>query len=344
MKSDARSWKADVQQQVRTQAVRAVLSGKRQVEVAVTFGVTRQAVGKWMVRYKAGGVRQLRARKRGRPMTGGRLSGVQAAAVVRLITDRCPEQLKLPFALWTRGAVQMLIRRRFGIGLSLSTVGRCLARWGFTPQKPRQRAYERDPEAIERWLREQYPAIRAAAKRQKARIYWGDEMGLRSDHQGGRSYAPRGQTPVIPGTGRRFGCNMISAITNRGHLTFMIFKTSLNERLFIRFLRRLCRQTAGRKLFLIVDSHPVHRGGKVARWVATHARQIRLFFLPGYSPELNPDEILNQDVKANTLTRRRPRHVSQLMRNVRGFLGRRRDDPERVRRYFREPHVRYAAA
>ena len=343
MKKDARSLSQQAQEALRRRAVHAILDGMKQVEAARVFGVTRQAVGIWMRKYREGGEKALRAGTRGRPRTGGRLKGWQAATICTLIRDRHPEQLKLPFVLWTAGAVRQLIRRRFQIRYSVRTVQRYLKAWGFTPQKPRRRAWEQDDAAVQRWLREEYPAIRKEAKRQKARIYWGDEMGVRSDHQAGRSYGLRGHTPVVPGTGQRFGCNMISAITNRGDLSFMVFKRRFVTDVFLQFLRRIVKQ-AGRRVFLIIDNHPVHRSRKVQRWLAAHAHTIRVFYLPGYSPELNPDEMLNNDVKANAAGRRRPHNQKKLMQNVRGYLRRRKNKPEVVKRYFHAKSVRYAAA
>lgn len=234
------------------------------------------------------------------------------------------------------------MNRRFGLRLSVWTVGRYLRRWGFTPQKPLRRAYERDPVAVRRWLKKQYPAIRALARRERATIFWGDETGMRSDHQAGRSWGRRGQSPVIPGTGKRFRCNLISAITNRGKLAFMVFDGRFTAGVLVGFLRRLVRH-AGRKAFLILDEHPVHVAERVERWVARHRRRIRLFFLPGYSPELNPDELLNQDVKTNAVGRKRPRDKTELMSNVRRHLWSTQRRPQKVRRYFRHPSVRYAA-
>lgn len=343
MTKDARSLSSQAQEELRKRAVAAVRSGMTQIETARVFGVTRQAVGIWMRKRRQGGEKALSAGIKGRPRTGGRLTGWQAATICRLVRDRHPEQLKLPFVLWTAGAVQQLIRRKFQIEYSDRTVQRYLKAWGFTPQKPRRRAWEQDDAAVQRWLREEYPAIRAAAKREKARIYWGDEMGVRSDHQAGRSYAPKGQTPVVPGTGKRFGCNTVSAITNRGDLAFMVFKGRMDVRVFLRFLRRLVKQ-AGRRVFLILDRHPVHRSRAVQRWLAEHAEVIRVFYLPSYSPELNPDEMLNHDVKANASGRRRPHDQTQLMDNVRRYLQNRKSNPELVKRYFHEKSVRYAAA
>jgi len=338
---DARSLPAVAQEDLRLKAVKAVLDGKRRVEVAKIFGVTRQAVGKWVKAYREKGPQALKAKKQGRPR-GGSLLPWQAAQIAKTITDRCPDQLKLPFYLWTREAVAELIERRFGIRLSLSTVGRYLIRWGFTPQKPLRKAFEQNPQEVRRWLEEDYPAIRLRAKREKAEIYWADEMGLRSDHATGRSYGRRGHSPVIPGTGRRFRCNMISGVTNRGRLNFMVFSKHFQADVFLEFIRRLLRQSK-RKIFLIVDKHPVHRSKKVKGWLEKNHRDIRLFFLPSYSPELNPDELLNQDVKSNSVGRQRPRNQRELISNVRGYLRSRQRQPHIVRKYFHEKHVRYAA-
>ncbi len=338
---DARSLPSIAQEDLRQKAVKAVMDGRKQVEVARILGVTRQNVGKWVRKFREGGEKALKARKKGRPK-GGRLLPWQAAQIARTVTDHHPEQLKLPFYLWTREAVGRLIEQRFSLRLSVWTVGRYLARWGFTAQKPVRRAYEQNPEAVRYWLEEDYPAIQKEAKREKALIYWGDETGLRSDHVVGRSYGRCGQTPVIPGTGQRFGCNMISAITNQGHLNFMVFKCRFDTNVFLEFLRRLVRQIK-RKVFLITDSHPVHCGTKAKNWIQKHADQIRLFYLPGYSPELNPDELLNQDVKSNAVGRRRARDQRELLANTRSYLWSRQRQPHIVKRYFREKHVRYAA-
>lgn len=338
---DARSLPAIAQEDLRRKAVKAVLDGKKQVEVAKLFCVTRQAVGKWMKAYREGGTKALKAKKKGRPK-GGSLLPWQAAQIAKALVDRNPDQLKLPFYLWTREAVAQLIERRFGIRLSIWTVGRYLARWGFTPQKPLRRAFEQKPEEVRRWLKEEYPAIRKQAKLEKAEIYWGDEMGLRSDHAVGRSYGRRGQTPIIPGTGQRFGCNMISSITNRGRLNFMVFKKRFRSEVFTDFLRRLVRQSK-HKIFLIVDSHPVHRSRKVKKWLEKNNHHIHLFFLPSYSPELNPDEVLNQDVKSNAVGRRRASNKQELISNVRKYLRSRQRQPRIIRQYFQEKHVRYAA-
>ena len=339
---DFRSLAPQAQEEIRFKAMAALKAGRSKTEVARIFGVTRQAIHGWVARQKRAGVRALRAGRRGRPI-GGRLTGKREKLICRVIEDHCPDQLKLPFYLWTREAVGHLIRRRFGVKLSVWTVGRFLARWGFTPQKPTRQAFEQDPQAVRSWLARQYPAIRALARRERAAIFWADEMGLRADHAAGRSFSPRGKTPVILGTGQRFRCNMISAITNRGHLQFMVFKDRFTTAVFLKFLRRLRRQNR-QKIFLIIDGHPVHIAKSTRRWFKEHQTAMRVYFLPGYSPELNPDEYLNQDVKTNAVGRTRPLDRQELIGNVRAYLRSTQAHRSSVKRYFQAKQVRYASA
>jgi transposase len=339
---DARTLDVAALQLLRRQVVKAVRAGMTQTQAARTFGASLRAVSKWMRLDRGGGLRALKLKRRGRRPGAGCLNARQAERIRGLVIDRLPDQLKLPFYLWTRAAVVALIRREYGIEVSRVTVGRYLKRWGLSPQKPVRRAYERDEVDIARWLKHDYPAIARQAKREKATIYWGDEMGLRSDHVTGTSYAPVGQTPVVRATGQRFGCNMISAITNKGALTFMVFKEKFAAPVFLEFLERLLKQVPGR-ITLIVDGHPVHRSGTVTRFVAQHQARLRLIRLPGYCPELNPDELLNQDVKTNGLGKHRPTHRTALMQIVRRHLHRRQKQPHVIRNLFLEKHVRYAA-
>jgi transposase len=342
---DARSLSPLAKEALRKRAVQAYLTGGlTQTQVAAAFGVHRSALTKWLAAYRAAGDTALDARPKG-PAKGTRtlLTPKQAEQIRQLIIDKCPEQLKLPFYLWSREAVQSLILRKCGVAVSINTAGNYLRAWGFTVQKPVRRAYEQNAAAVQRWLVEEYPTLQKRAKAEKAVIYWGDEMGLRSDDQVGRSYGVRGQTPVIPGTGQRFGCNMISAITNLGHLSFQVFEGSFNVKVFLGFLTRLLKQ-AKRKVFLIVDGHPVHRAKLVQAWRAAHTEEIEIIYLPGYSPELNPDEMLNQDVKASALRQRRPKNVRQLKADVRSYLFSTQKRPDVVRSYFEERHVQYAKA
>lgn len=338
---DARSLSPEAKEVLRQRAVRAVREGMSQRDAGRIFGVSRAAVNGWVRAFRQQGARGLRAKPMGRPR-GTRLAPHQAALTVRTIVGRCPDQLRLPFALWTREAVQQWLRQRFGLTVSVWTVGRYLKRWGLTPQKPMRRAFEQHPEAVRRWLEEEYPVIRARAKREGAELHWGDEMGLRSDHQAGRSWGRRGQTPVIPGTELRCRCNVISTITNRGQLAFMVFTESFTVVVCLRFLRRLLRH-ARRKVCWIVDRHPVHKAATVTCWLHRHRDRIDRIFLPAYSPELNSDELLNQDVKTNALGRRRPHDQTEMVCTTQSYLRSTQRRPGIVRRYFDETHVRYAA-
>ena len=338
---DARQLPPKAQEDLRRKTVAAVRAGKSKAEAARLFGVARQTVPTWINAYQARAAAGLKGRRRGR-RPGKALDGRQAARIRRRIRDRHPDQLKLPFYLWTREAVQELIAREFGLAVSVWTVGRYLRDWSFTPQKPARRALEQNQRAVRRWLREDYPALRKQAKAENAEIYWEDEMGLRSDHAAGRSYAPRGRSPTIRISGKRFGCNMISAISNRGRLYFSVFRGTFSTKVLLAFLRRLIKQV-DRKIFLIFDGHPAHRARAVTVWLARHSERIRIFRLPTYSPELNPDEYLNQDVKRNAAGGRRPRDKEEMVSNVRGYLRSTQRQPTLVSNYFHAEPVRYAA-
>jgi transposase len=307
--------------------------------------VSRQSVNGWVSAYESEGEAALEARRRGRrPREQMLLSDRQQTTICRLIREKNPDQLRLPGFLWTREAVAELIERRYGERLALTTVGNYLRRWGFSPQKPVRRAFEQDPEAVALWTTVLYPKIARRAKREGALILWADEMGLRSDHATGRSFSPVGRTPVIAGTGQRFSANVISALSNRGQLYFMVFSGRMNAPLFVSFLKRLVKQTRGRKVYLIVDGHPTHKARIVKAFLSDHAEQLELHFLPPYSPELNPDELLNNDVKSNALGRRRPRSRDEMIADTRSHLRRRQKQPQVVSNFFNEEHVRYAAA
>lgn len=327
---------------MRRQVVLAVRSGMTQVQAARVHGLSLRAVQKACAKARTGTLKALQTDDRGRPSGHTLLSAVQQAKVRGIIVGKLPDQLKLPFYLWTRQAVAALVKRQCGVELSATTVGRYLKAWGMTAQKPVRRAYERNDTAIAAWLQQQYPQLAKQAKREGAQIYWGDEMGLRSDHVSGKSYAPAGQTPLIRATGQRFGCNMISAITNKGSLAFMVFEGKFHAAMFTKFLGRLLRQASG-KICLIVDGHPVHKSKLVREFVQSHAARLQLVLLPGYCPELNPDELLNQDVKTNALGKSRPANKQEMMRAVRSHLHRRQKQPTLIGNLFKEKHVQYAA-
>lgn len=312
-----------------------------QKQCAEIFGITERAVNKIWNGYKAAGKRSLYSKKRG-VRQGIKINGKQAAEVRMLIKDKLPDQLKLPFGLWTREAVQQLIKRRFGIELSRWQVGRYLKGWGYTPQKPIAKAFEQKPELVKQWLEKEFPALKKRAAKEKAIIYFGDETGMRSDHQAGRSYAPAGETPVIKKTGKRFSLNMISALSNRGHLQFMIIHDRFNSEVFKTFLQQMIKYSR-QKIYFVTDGHPAHKTKSLKEWLALNKKHIEVFFLPPYSPELNPQEYVNQDVKTNVIGKQRPINKEQMRNNVEEFMNNRKNDKRQVQKYFHVSHVRYAA-
>jgi transposase len=317
--------------------------GMTQAEAALVVGVHRQTVNVWQQRYRERGEDGLLDGRRVSPRRGrGRLSGDEARQVRDWIAEGTPDQLELPFGLWTSRAVRELVERRFGKRLGLSTVPLYLRRWGLTPQKPLVRAKERSAAAIAAWLERDYPAIAKRARAARAVIYWGDETGLSNQDQIGRSWAPKGRTPVIARTAKRVTRSMIAAVSNRGLVRFMLYEGALNADRFIDFLRRLVRD-AGRKVVLIVDNLKVHKAGKVRAWLESHRHEIELFYLPAYAPDHNPTEYLNNDLKQALRQKPQPDSKDELIRNTRSVLRTIQRSPERVRAYFKPEPVRYAA-
>ena len=280
IRRDFRTLAPATQAELRRIAVAMVRAGKTRVEAAATVGVNRRFVGQWVKVAAQGGEAVLAGRRRGRrPGEQKALSAAQEEGLRYLIARGCPDQFGLSFALWTRQAVRALIARETGVWLTLPVVGRYLRAWGFTAQRPARRATERQDETICAWLENTYPAIARKAKAQGCEIQWADETGLSSRANYGRSFAPRGHTPVIRRPGKRFSQSMISSLTNQGKLRFMIYEGAIKAPIFLNFLQRLVREAA-RKLFVIVDNLPVHRAHRVTAWVQNHADQIELFYLP----------------------------------------------------------------
>jgi transposase len=332
------------QEDLRRRVVAAVLDGMTQVEAASVFRVSTQSVSAWMKTYRKHGAKGLAARRRGRrPEEQKALSARQQRKICRIVREHTPDRFGLDGFLWTRALVRDLITARCGVTLSLTTVGKYLRDWGLTWQKPVRKAFEQDPAAVTGWLTDVYPAIVRQARAEKAIIFWADQTGLRSDHVTGRTWGPVGATPVVAATGQRFGVSVMSAIGNKGELFFTVYTGRMNSARFCAFLDRLIRQMNGRKIHLIVDRHPAHRAKATTAWLAEHAEQIQLHFLPGYSPELNPDELLNGDLKRAVLGKKRPTSRAELIGAVRAHLHKLQKLPARVRGFFGKPEVRYAA-
>ena len=340
MKVDGRTVNRSKLEERRIEAVMRVQAGEAPTAVAREMGLYTNRIFIWLAAYRSGGWQALRARKAmGRPK---RLDAKEIRWIYDAVTSKTPLQFKLPFALWTRAQIRTLIAQRFAVKLSLVSVGRLLAQLGLTCQRPLFRAYQQDSSLVEHWLKEEYPKIRARAKREKAEIFFEDESGVRSDFHSGTTWAPKGKTPVVRVTGQRFSLNMISAVSPRGELRFMVVRGGVNAGVFIDFLKRLMHGQR-RPVYLIVDGHPSHRSKKVKAYVESLQGKLRLFFLPPYSPELNPDELVWNDVKNNGVGRTLVRGPADLMRAVVGRLRYLQKCPAVVRSFFEHPETRYAA-
>jgi len=325
------------------QVVRLRKGGRTYDEIAEITGLSKTGVFNICKRHGEHCAKALHDTPGGRKFGEDRLlSPEQEKLAQKLIADKTPDQLKMPYALWTRAAVAELIEQRFALKLSVRTMGKYLARWGFTPQKPMKKAYEQSPAAVSQWLQQDYPAIAARAKREGAEIHWGDESGLRSDDVRGRGFAPKGQTPVVRVNNKRHGLSIISTVTNKGQMRWRIFDGALNTTILIDFLRRLIKGQS-RKVFLILDNLRVHHAKPVKAWLAEHKDEIEIFYLPSYSPELNPDEMANADIKQAVTKLAPARTKKQLVDAAARHLRSVQRQPERIRKYFEHDPVRYAA-
>ena len=340
---DARSLSPEELGDRRKQAVILRKQGMTYAEIGKIVGVNRNTVSKWWSLWKEGGTRKLKVGKPGRPKGSGCTLDREMQNKVRACLVECtPDQLHFNFALWTRAAVQELINHLFGIRMPIRTVGHYLWQWGFTPQKPVKRAYERSEKKIQQWLRKEYPAIEPRALKEKAEIHWGDETGICSQDQIGRGYAPRGKTPERRHMGKRERINMISTVTKLGKIRFMFYEGRMNSPMLIQFMRRLIRD-AHKKIFLILDNLSTHHSKPVREWVDKHSEKIELHYLPSYSPELNPDEHLNRDLKAQIAKRPSRRQKGQFKNLAKTEMRRIQKSPQKARKYFHGKHTQYAA-
>lgn len=345
MKVDARKLDTAAQQEKRNIAIKMRESGVKNDEVARIVGVHRTTVSEWYRRFKEKGKDGIKIGRRGRRNGEKKtLTKEQEAHIVHMLVTKNPTQLQFKFALWTREAVQTLIKYELDIEMPISTVGYYLAKWEFTSKKPIKRAYERKDTATKAWLEEEYPRIKEQAKQDSADIWWADETACQSLPTNLKGYAPIGthNKPVLTHTAKKFKINMISAITNTGKSMFALYETSVNIDNFIDFLQKVIDSNS-KKVYLIVDNLRVHHAKRVKVWEEEHSDRIKLFYLPPYSPEFNPDEYLNQDYKKNANKNNIPLNVKQLENNTRAYMESLQSSPEKVSNFFKHPSVSYAA-
>jgi transposase len=326
---------------LRIRAVEQVKAGAHPEEVAAAMGFHKNTVYGFLAKVRAGGADTLKAKPiPGRPpkMTAG-----QIAFLHKLIVGKDPRQLSFEFALWTREMIQELIRRKFDIEMSLSSVGRLLRTIGLSPQRPLHRAYQQDPDAVQRFKTQEYPAIRAQAEKEGATIYFEDEAGIRSDYHSGTTWAPIGKTPVVRGTGKRFSVNMLSAVSAQGKLRFMVHEGTVNSAVFIDFCKRLLHDCDS-PVYLIVDGHSSHKSKVTKKFVADTEGRLKLFYLPGYSPELNPDEWVWKNIKHDRIGKIGVTSKEDLKAKATNALRRLQKLPNLVRGFFADPNLAYIRA
>jgi transposase len=336
-KLDGRKLKHEVLEAIRIRAVQAVQSGRSPEDVIAALGMTRGCIYKWLAVFNSGGIDALRGKKLfGRPT---KLTAQQISWVYKTIVGKNPLQLKFEFALWTREMIRTVIKQRFGIGMSVVSVGRLLAKLGLTCQRPLFRAYQQDPEAVDAWMKNEFPKIAARAKAERAQVFFADEAGIRSDYHTGTTWAPRGQTPKVKSTGARFGLNMISAISRTGIMRFMVTECSVGADVFCQFIDRLAYKSR-KKIFLIVDGHPVHRSKRVREHIDSLNGKVVLIRFPAYSPETNPDELVWNTVKSK-IGRSFISGPNALKSKAIGALRWLQKSPEIIKAFFDHPDLAY---
>jgi transposase len=340
---DARHLSDEALQVLRLRALRGLELGYSEVELADLLGVRHETISRWWTAYAAEGLPSLPGGRTGRPLGSGRsLSDQQAQRIQGHIDNHSPEELGIPHALWTRRAVRDLIRKEFGIDLAERTVGQYLRRWGYTSKKPGRHSRQQDPDEVEQWLEETYPAIEEQAAREDAEILWTDEVGVAADHHPGCGYAREGQRATMEMPRPHIRVNQITAISNEGTVRFMTYKGSLNAAVFLLFLTKLV-EGARRKILLIADRLQAHKTPEVLAWLEAHKSRIEVFYLPAYSPEMNPVEYLNNDMKGTVNKAGLPDDRGTLHTRIRTFMDHLARVPKHVISYFLHPWVQYAA-
>ena len=339
-KDDARKLDHKTLEQLRIRAVSRVQSGESPELVGRAIGINRTTIYDWLAKYRDGGWGALRSRPT--PGAKPKIDGKKMKWIFKVVSEKNPQQLKFEFALWTREMVQQLVKQKYNIKLSLKAVGRLLAQLGLTCQKPLYKAIQKDESLDKKWLKKIYPNIKRRAKLEGADIYFGDAAHIRSDHHAGKTWGIKGQTPIVVSTWARFSFSLLSAVSARGLMRFMVTEGGVNSEVFMQFLKRLVMNTQ-RKIFLIVDNGPSHVSKKTKAFVSGIKEKLELFYLPPYSPDLNPDELVWNHLKTNTVGRSTVKDKMDFKKQVKKSMKLLQNDKEKVRSFFQKKSLRYAA-
>jgi len=343
LKTNAASLSPKEQYQVRKNIIRISKQGKSSKEISEILDVSLRHVQSTIKTYKDGGITGIKPKQRGRKQGDKRtLTPAQEKEIRNIIVDKNPEQLKLPGCMWTRNNIRDLIKHKYKINMPLSTLGYYLARWGFSVQRPRKQAYKQDEQKVDKWFNEEFTGITERAKAENAEIFFGDEVGVQNTANYAKGYAPIGQTPVVKVESKKMKANMLSAISNRGKLRFVIYKDNMNSDKLIDFMRRLINDIK-KKVFLILDNLRVHHSKKVRKWLEKHKARIEVFYLPPYAPEYNPDELLSTDLKREVGNRAMPKNEKELEHNIRSHMKSLQINPEKIKAFFNGEYTGYAA-
>lgn len=343
LRANARKADAETQYEIRKTIIRMLKNGMTGKEIAKQLDVSEGHVSNVKKAYETNGIAGIKSKHQGRKTGEKRiLSPHQEKEIMRMIIDKDPAQLRLKGCMWTRNNIRDLIREKYNIDMKLSTLGYYLARWGFSVQRPVKRAYKQDQKQIDKWLNDEFPGITKRANDENAEIFFGDETNIQNTANYMKGYAPKGKTPVVKVEAQKFKVNMLSAISKRGKLRFMLYKDNMDSEKLIDFMGRLIRD-AHKKVFLILDNLRVHHSKKVQEWLEKHKDRIEVFYLPPYAPEYNPDELVNSDLKRSVGQQTSARSKDELEQNVRSHLRILQSDSAKITSFFHAPLTKYAA-
>jgi len=341
MKYDARKATTEEQYLIRKLAVQRVFDGESAAEVSRSFGLGSKTIFPWLKVAREKGIDALAPKTR--PGRNRKLSTLEEQEVKHWIIKGDPRQHGFDFGLWTRQIVADLIKERFAVDMSKSGVGKLLRRLNLTPQKPLRRAYERDEVAVTKWVENVYPKVKKIAKKTGAEIFWLDEASIRSDDPLQRTWGEKGKTPVVKTSGQRQSINAISALSNKGGFWYHVYNGKFTADKCVECFQQFLINRKS-PVILIVDGHPVHKSKKVMKYIESLEGRLEIVFLPPYAPDLNPDELVWNQMR-NIGTSKKPlKEGESLMNRAILDLESIKRDKNLIRSFFNEETVSFAAA